>query len=167
MKYYFREPYNSYTPIRDDFWTQPEYPAKSLLLSNKLELSQAEIAKFSVKDAQAYKSYEEEMGKYCKAVTHLIDSRPLNMGNTKRFGLRERFNQFLPTFRALKALGPSRIPDFHDLLTSPASRILDQWFSSEPLKGNSLVMFFTIVFLSYAYYHNSLFGTSDIEIFIT
>lgn len=107
--------------------------AKSLLLSNKLELSQAEIAKFSLKDAQAYKTYEEEMGKYCKAVTHLIDSRPVNMG--KKFSLRERFNQFLPTYRALKELGPSRIPDFHDLLTSPASRILDQWFSSEPLKG--------------------------------
>lgn len=136
MKYYFREPYNSYTPIRDDFWSRPEYPTKSLLLSNKIELSQAEIAKFSVKDAQAYKSYEKEMGKYCQAVTHLIDSRPLNVGDGNKFGIRERFQQFLPTYRALKALGPSRIPDFHDLLTSPASRILDQWFSSEPLKGN-------------------------------
>lgn len=105
------------------------------MLSNKLELSQAEIAKFSVKDAQAYKSYEEEMGKYCKAVTHLIDSRPPNMKKANKFGLREKLNQLLPTYRALKALGPSRIPDFHDLLTSPASRILDQWFTSEPLKG--------------------------------
>lgn len=135
MKYYFREPYNSYTPIREDLWSQPEYPAKSLLLSNKLELSQAEIAKFSVKDAQAYKSYEEEMGKYVKAVTHLIDSRPPNMKSTKKLGLRDRFNQLLPAYRVLKTLGPSRIPDFHDLLTSPASRILDQWFSSEPLKA--------------------------------
>lgn len=116
-------------------WSRPEYPAKSLLLSNKLELSQAEIAKFSVKDAQAYKSYEEEMGKYVKAITHLIDSRPLNMESKNKLGLRERFNQLLPTYRALKALGPSRIPDFHNLLTSPASRILDQWFESEPLKA--------------------------------
>ncbi|KAG4065300.1 hypothetical protein HA402_012742 [Bradysia odoriphaga] len=135
LKYYFREPYNSYTPIRDDFWSLPEYPAKSLLLSNKLELSQAEIAKFSVKDAQAYKSYEAEMGRYCKAVTHLIDSRPPHMKKNSKLGLRERLNQFLPTLRALKELGPSRIPDFHDLLTSPASRILDHWFSSQPLKA--------------------------------
>lgn len=135
MKYYFREPYNSYTPIRDDFWSQPQYPAKSLLLSNKLELSQAEIAKFSVKDAQAYKSYEKEMGKYVRAITHLIDSRPPNTGSKNKLGLRERFNQLLPAYGALKSLGFSRIPDFHDLLTSPASRILDQWFSSEPLKA--------------------------------
>lgn len=116
-------------------WSQPQYAGRSLLLSNKLELSQAEIAKFSVKDAQAYKSYEEEMGKYVKAMTYLIDSRPPNMGSAKTFGLRERLSQLLPAYRALKALGLSRIPDFHDLLTSPASRILDQWFDSEPLKA--------------------------------
>lgn len=59
------------------------------------------------------------------------------MKKASKFGLRERYNQLLPAFRALRALGPSSIPDFHDLLTSPASRILDQWFSSEPLKGKA------------------------------
>lgn len=125
-----REPYCSYTPINSSLYSK--FPSKSLLLSSDLKLSQKEIGKFSSKDAEIFPKFEKEMTKYVKAVKHLIESPPPRFGEGK-FSLRN-IKQLGPPLKALNEIGTS-LPGFQELLTAPASKILNRWFESEPLKA--------------------------------
>jgi len=72
------------------------------------------------------------MAKFVKAITYLVDSRPPDLRN-RSFSIR-RFLEYGPALKALRAIGTS-LPAFQELLTTPASKILNRWFESEPLKG--------------------------------
>ncbi|XP_063690568.1 pyridine nucleotide-disulfide oxidoreductase domain-containing protein 2-like [Bolinopsis microptera] len=82
-----------------------------------------QIAQFSKSDAQNFHPYEDWLSKYARHMEKLLDIIP--PGESK-----------LSYLRMLSARG--LLPDLHeflDLLTSPATKILDRWFESEPLRA--------------------------------
>jgi phytoene dehydrogenase-like protein len=80
LKFHLREPFSSYTPIKESLWSESK-ARRSLLLGSDLKLTCEEISKFSRKDATAYEKYEEEMGRFVEAVVTLLDSRPPHLTN--------------------------------------------------------------------------------------
>lgn len=132
LKYYLREPYSSYTPINQKYWS--DFPSKSLLLSNEPSLNAAEIGKFSKKDVEAYEKYENQMGRFVKAVVHLLDSRPPNL-NKGMGSLSGKLKSLFPLVQAFQEIGLGNLPEFHEMMTASASKILNKWFESEPLKA--------------------------------
>lgn len=80
MRFHLRKPFSSYTPIRASEWGS--FPARSLLLGGQtIKESQAQIEKFSKKDATAYGAYEEVMARFVNAVVHLLDQEPPHFGS--------------------------------------------------------------------------------------
>lgn len=125
-----REPYSSYTPIRESLWSK--FPAKSLLLSGDLQRTKEQIAKFSSKDAAAYEEYEKLMSRFVNFITYLLDNRPPNLNGGRLHNLKS----ILPLLKAARELRLRDIPEFHELLTASAAKVLDKWFESEPLKSS-------------------------------
>lgn len=101
-----------------------------------MKLTQAQIAKFSKKDVSAYEKYEEQMERFIKPVVRLLETRPANLGSQgPSVGLSKKWKSMMPLLKACRDLKASEIPELHDIMTSSASRILDRWFESEPLKA--------------------------------
>eukprot|EP00471_Norrisiella_sphaerica_P008464 CAMPEP_0184498816 /NCGR_PEP_ID=MMETSP0113_2-20130426/39916_1 /TAXON_ID=91329 /ORGANISM="Norrisiella sphaerica, Strain BC52" /LENGTH=545 /DNA_ID=CAMNT_0026886479 /DNA_START=274 /DNA_END=1911 /DNA_ORIENTATION=- len=125
LKYLIRDP-SSFTPSRDP-------GAPSLMLGSDMERTCASIAQFSPADARAYPAYEELLGKVRDVLRPLLDAPPPNPFQGR---FRER-RQSLQTMAELTS-GALRhkeiLPELYDILTAPASQILDKWFESEMLK---------------------------------
>ncbi|XP_075360196.1 pyridine nucleotide-disulfide oxidoreductase domain-containing protein 2 [Mycteria americana] len=126
-----RDPY-SFTPLLED-----RSPPRSLLLGHDMAQTQRQIAQFSQKDAQAYPEYESFMGGLVSALDPLLDAPPVDTAALGQGSLLQRL-------RALQALRPLlraglvlgwQLPRYYEVLTAPISKILDQWFESEPLKA--------------------------------
>uniref|UniRef100_A0A8C3PT95 Pyridine nucleotide-disulfide oxidoreductase domain-containing protein 2 n=1 Tax=Calidris pygmaea TaxID=425635 RepID=A0A8C3PT95_9CHAR len=126
-----RDPY-SFTPLLED-----RSPPRSLLLGHDMAQAQQQIAQFSQKDAQAYPKYEAFMGGLVSALDPLLDAPPVDTAALGQGSLLQRM-------RALRALRPllgagrvlgRQLPRYYEVLTAPISKILDQWFESEPLKA--------------------------------
>jgi phytoene dehydrogenase-like protein len=135
LKYYFRDP-NSYTPIKKPINNNQ----RSLLLSTDNQFNIKQIANFSKKDAENYHKYEEWLTKICRAIDELIHSPPPDLKQmTKTNPISDRYrayNYSLKIFYNLfKKLGLNGSIDLYQLLTSPASRILDKWFESDIIKA--------------------------------
>jgi len=134
LKFHMREPFSSYTPLKESLWKSS--PAKSLLLGSNPQLNHQEISKFSKKDAKAFEKYEEEMSRFVQAVVTLLDNRPPRFSsNSNSSSLLSTLKSLHPLWKAMRSLHLQDIPHFHELLTAPAARILDKWFESEPLKA--------------------------------
>lgn len=95
--------------------------------------TQAEIAKFSKKDATSYAEYEKLMGRFVAAVVTLLESPPPRVSS--KTGFLSKLASLRPLLRAGRSLELSDLPRLHQLLTAPASVVLDSWFESEPLKA--------------------------------
>ncbi|XP_054687822.1 pyridine nucleotide-disulfide oxidoreductase domain-containing protein 2 isoform X3 [Grus americana] len=143
-----RDPY-SFTPLLED-----RSSPRSLLLGHNMTQTQQQIAQFSQKDAQAYPEYEAFMGGLVLALDPLLDAPPVDTAALGQGSLLQRL-------RALQALRPLlragagswtwcrshaasappglalgwQLPRYYEVLTAPISKILDQWFESEPLKA--------------------------------
>ncbi|KAM6306536.1 LOW QUALITY PROTEIN: pyridine nucleotide-disulfide oxidoreductase domain-containing protein 2 [Aegotheles albertisi] len=145
-----RDPY-SFTPLLED-----RSPPRSLLLGHNMVQTQQQIAQFSQKDAQAYPAYEAFMGGLVSALDPLLDAPPVDTAALGQGSLLQRL-------KALQALRPllrpgagswpwhgcrshtasappglalgRQLPRYYEVLTAPISKILDQWFESEPLKA--------------------------------
>jgi phytoene dehydrogenase-like protein len=128
-----REPFSSYTPIKESLWSQSK--AKSLFLGSNAKLNHEEISKFSKKDAEAFEKYEEEMNRFVQAVVALLDNRPPNLGGNSSSSFFAKIKSLQPLWKAGKSLRLKDIPRFHEIMTAPAARILDKWFETEPLKA--------------------------------
>ncbi|XP_059469371.1 pyridine nucleotide-disulfide oxidoreductase domain-containing protein 2-like [Neocloeon triangulifer] len=140
LKVHLRNP-SSYTPLHEALWSK--YPAKSLTLSSSEEFNQKQISQFSKKDAEAYPKYEKYLEKMVQAVEPLLD---LPASSVKRLleddqSLLRRAWSFYKDKRlvraskALSSLSGSDLNKFLELMTAPATKILDRWFESEPLKA--------------------------------
>ncbi|KAM6089986.1 pyridine nucleotide-disulfide oxidoreductase domain-containing protein 2 isoform 2-T2 [Theristicus caerulescens] len=126
-----RDPY-SFTPLLED-----RSPPRSLLLGHNMAQTQQQIAQFSQKDAQAYPEYEAFMGGLVSALDLLLDAPPVDTAALGQGSLLQRFRTLQtlrPLLRAGLALG-RQLPRCYEVLTAPISKILDQWFESEPLKA--------------------------------
>ncbi|XP_009906477.2 pyridine nucleotide-disulfide oxidoreductase domain-containing protein 2 [Dryobates pubescens] len=126
-----RDPY-SFTPLLEH-----KSSPRSLLLGHDMAQTQQQIAQFSQKDAQAYPEYEAFMGRLVAALNPLLDAPPVDTAALGQGSLLQRL-------RALRALQPLlqagqmlgwQLPRYYEVLTAPISKILDQWFESEPLKA--------------------------------
>ncbi|KAJ4804342.1 Pyridine nucleotide-disulfide oxidoreductase domain-containing protein 2 [Rhynchospora pubera] len=131
LKLYRREP-SSFTPCLD---------GKSLLLGPDKDLNQSEIAKFSKKDAIAYPRYEMQLEKFCKFMDFIIDSPPPEVVHdlpslTDKMKDKVRKSVFWShCLQHVYALGHKDMVDFMDLVLSPASKVLNNWFEGEVLKA--------------------------------
>ncbi|KAM6130273.1 LOW QUALITY PROTEIN: pyridine nucleotide-disulfide oxidoreductase domain-containing protein 2 [Phoenicopterus ruber ruber] len=126
-----RDPY-SFTPLLED----KSHP-RSLLLGHDMAQTQQQIAQFSQKDAQAYPEYEVFMGGLVSALDPLLDAPPVDTAALGQGSLLQRLRALRalrPLLRAGLALG-RQLPRYYEVLTAPISKILDQWFESEPLKA--------------------------------
>ncbi|XP_056208549.1 pyridine nucleotide-disulfide oxidoreductase domain-containing protein 2 isoform X2 [Falco biarmicus] len=126
-----RDPY-SFTPVLEG-----RRPPRSLLLGHDMAQTQRQIAQFSEKDAQAYPEYEAFMGGLVSALDPLLDAPPVDtaaLGQGSLFQRLRALRALQPLLRSGLALG-QQLPRYYEVLTAPISKILDQWFESEPLKA--------------------------------
>ncbi|XP_018417950.1 PREDICTED: pyridine nucleotide-disulfide oxidoreductase domain-containing protein 2 [Nanorana parkeri] len=132
LKIYFRDPH-SFTPMLENVKGQPP---RSLLLGLDMVKNQQQIAQFSKKDAEAYPKYEHFMNRLVSAIDPLLDAPPVDTAAITQGSLAQRVKSLKtlqPLMKAGITLG-SQIPKYYEVLTGPISKILDQWFESEPLK---------------------------------
>ncbi|KAM7529714.1 hypothetical protein LguiB_033124 [Lonicera macranthoides] len=123
---------SSFTPCLD---------GRYLLLGPAKELNYSEISKFSKRDADAYPRYENQLENFCKFMDPLLDSSPPEtlQGNPS-FSSRMKNKLHKSDFwaqclRRAVSLGQKDMVDFMDLLLSPASKVLDNWFEGDVLKA--------------------------------
>uniref|UniRef100_A0A7N0VBH2 Uncharacterized protein n=1 Tax=Kalanchoe fedtschenkoi TaxID=63787 RepID=A0A7N0VBH2_KALFE len=123
---------SSFTPCLD---------GRYLLLGPDKEFNCSEISKFSKRDAEAYPRYERQLEIFCKFMDLVIDSpTPEHMQGSSSFNDRLKNKLEKSTFwaRCLQqavTLGQKDMVDFMDLLLSPASKVLNNWFEGDVLKA--------------------------------
>ncbi|KAK9285622.1 hypothetical protein L1049_024818 [Liquidambar formosana] len=122
----------SFTPCLD---------GRYLLLWNDPEQNYSEMSKFSKRDADAYLRYENQLHKFCKFMGFLMDSptpEALHGGSSISDRLRDKLDKSAFWARCLQqaiSLGQKDMVDFMDLLLSPASKVLNNWFETDVLKA--------------------------------
>ncbi|XP_018621573.1 pyridine nucleotide-disulfide oxidoreductase domain-containing protein 2 isoform X2 [Scleropages formosus] len=134
LKVYMRDPH-AFTPMLEE--GVGGRPPRSLLLGSDSEKNMQEIGKFSEKDARAYPVFQSHLEKIARAISPLLDAPPVDVAAINEGSLRRRVAA-LKTLRPLLQCGlqlGKNLPDFYQLLTAPAMKVLNCWFESEPLKA--------------------------------
>ncbi|GAB1302437.1 Pyridine nucleotide-disulfide oxidoreductase domain-containing protein 2 [Apodemus speciosus] len=134
LKLHLRDPY-SFTPMLEAGTLSK--PPRSLLLGTDMAENQKQISQFSRKDAQAFPRYEEFMRRLVLAIDPLLDAAPVDTTAFQRGSLLQRLralSTLRPLLKAGRTLG-AQLPQYYEVLTAPISKVLDQWFESEPLKA--------------------------------
>ncbi|XP_008586872.1 PREDICTED: pyridine nucleotide-disulfide oxidoreductase domain-containing protein 2 isoform X2 [Galeopterus variegatus] len=134
LRLYLRNPH-SFTPILEER-AGGKVP-RSLLLGTDMVENQKQIAQFSQKDAQAFPRYEKFMSRLVLAIEPLLDAAPVDVVAFRRGSLLQRLKA-LSTLRPLLKAGyilGAQLPQYYQVLTAPITKVLDQWFESEPLKA--------------------------------
>lgn len=128
FKYLSRTP-SSFTPTR----LNSAYEGKYLLLGQSDSQKDLEsIAQFSERDAESYLKYEEFLNEVRDLVQPLLDGPP-PMWTGNRYEKQRTFQQV----RALLSKARKHrkvLASAYELLTAPATQILDRYFESEILK---------------------------------
>ncbi len=123
LKFLFRDP-SSFTPMLE---------GRYLMMGRDMKFNQEQIGKFSARDAKLYPQYDEHLTRLTSFFEPYLDAPPPGIALT--WG--ERMEQLRTAQKMLKnaySLG-REVLDFHEILTAPATRILNRWFESEPLKS--------------------------------
>ncbi|EPQ19695.1 Pyridine nucleotide-disulfide oxidoreductase domain-containing protein 2 [Myotis brandtii] len=134
LRVHLRNPH-SFTPMLEE-GTRSKAP-RSLLLGTDMAENQRQIAQFSQKDAQAFPKYEAFMNRLASAIDPLLDAAPVDMEAFRRGSLLQRLralSTLAPLLQAGRILG-AQLPQYYQVLTAPITKVLDQWFESEPLKA--------------------------------
>jgi phytoene dehydrogenase-like protein len=101
-----------------------------LRVGNGLVATQAEVARFSRKDAESLPAYYAMLGGIADVLRALLLETPPNVGG----GMPELI-QAWNTGRRLKRLSSTERRDLLDLFTKSAGEVLDRWFESDPIKA--------------------------------
>ncbi|KAL3630295.1 hypothetical protein CASFOL_023279 [Castilleja foliolosa] len=123
---------SSFTPCVD---------GRYLLLGPDKELNYSEISKFSKSDAEAYPRYESLLEKICEFMDPLLDSSPPEkLQEIPSLNARMKDNLQKSIFwahllRRAATMGQKDLVNFVDLLLSPVSKVLNNWFESDVLKA--------------------------------
>ncbi|XP_022896300.1 pyridine nucleotide-disulfide oxidoreductase domain-containing protein 2-like isoform X2 [Olea europaea var. sylvestris] len=123
---------SSFTPCLD---------GRYLLLGPDKELNYSEISKFSKRDAEAYPRYENQLENFCKFMDPLLDSSPpetlqgISSFNGRMKSKLQKSVFWAHCLRRALVLGQKEMVDFMDLLLSPASMVLNNWFENDVLKA--------------------------------
>ncbi|XP_046508421.1 pyridine nucleotide-disulfide oxidoreductase domain-containing protein 2 [Equus quagga] len=134
LRLHLRNPY-SFTPLLEE-GTGSKVP-RSLLLGTDMVENQKQISQFSPQDAQAFPRYEAFMNRLALAIDPLLDTAPVDMEAFQRGSLLQRLKSLStlkPLLQAGRILG-AQLPEYYQVLTAPITKVLDQWFESEPLKA--------------------------------
>ncbi|XP_052219667.1 pyridine nucleotide-disulfide oxidoreductase domain-containing protein 2-like isoform X2 [Dreissena polymorpha] len=136
LKVYLRDP-NAYTPLIEP-QTVNGQEVKSLTLGRDASKNREQIAQFSKKDAQKYGEFEAMLERIVDAMDPILDKAPLDMSTPwKQQSMGEKMG-FLRNarnlFKSASKLGTDSLA-FYELMTAPASKVLEKWFESEPLKA--------------------------------
>jgi phytoene dehydrogenase-like protein len=123
---------SSFTPFED---------GRSLLMGPDAALNHREIAKFSPRDADAYPRYEAFLSRIAETLEPALMDTPPELlplpSSWRKRGLMEKLRNLKrgrSLYGAMKSLGAD-LPEAIELLTGPATPILDRWFESDELKG--------------------------------
>jgi len=114
-------PVSNFLPLAD---------ASYLKIGPTLERTQAEVARFSVRDAERLPAYYAMLERVADVLRELALETPPNVGG----GLRDVFAALKAGGR-LRALDMAARRDVVDLFAKSAGDLLDAWFESEPLKA--------------------------------
>ncbi|KAK7262859.1 hypothetical protein RJT34_30440 [Clitoria ternatea] len=123
---------SSFTPLLD---------GRYLLLGPGNNSNHSEISKFSLSDAEAFPRYERQLENFCKFMDLVLDSPPPESLQHKA-SINEKLKNKLQNsvfwascLRKVSSLGQKDMVDFMDLLLSPASKVLNNWFETDVLKA--------------------------------
>ncbi|KAA0044812.1 hypothetical protein IC582_017009 [Cucumis melo] len=123
---------SSFTPCLD---------GRYLLLGPNKDLNYSEISKFSKRDADAYPRYEAQLERFCKFMDILLDSptpETMHGVSSLKYRLEDKLEKsafWAKCLRSALSLGQKDLVDFMDLLFSPASKVLNNWFEGDVLKA--------------------------------
>lgn len=134
LKVFLRDP-SAYTPLLHPGGLNQK--AASLTLGRDPNENKKQIGQFSKNDAEKFEEYENQLSRIVDALEPLIDNPPLHFETIDKGGIGNLVKSWpsLKTLgRSVKLLGKDKT-DFYELLTAPASKVLDKWFESEPLKA--------------------------------
>eukprot|EP01091_Cochliopodium_minus_P009053 TRINITY_DN2159_c0_g1_i1.p1 TRINITY_DN2159_c0_g1~~TRINITY_DN2159_c0_g1_i1.p1 ORF type:complete len:445 (-),score=114.63 TRINITY_DN2159_c0_g1_i1:21-1355(-) len=135
------------------------------------EMTQREIGKFSKKDAENYFKFDEQLNNICLFWESLCDREPIDLHNLlrKETSFSEKLKILKEVVYFAKEAGKlgKDLLAFYELVTSPANRILEKWFESEPLRATLATDSLTGAYLSpnsvgsgYVLLHHSM-GVTD------
>ena len=123
---------SSFTPFED---------GRSLTLGPDQAANQAEIGKYSKRDAEAWPKYESLLTAVAEKLEPVLRSTPPDLlplpKSWRRRSLKKKVGDTRRAYRLYKAfesLG-DKLPEAIELLTGAARPILDRWFESSELKG--------------------------------
>ncbi|XP_047155295.1 pyridine nucleotide-disulfide oxidoreductase domain-containing protein 2 [Vigna umbellata] len=123
---------SSFTPCLD---------GRYLLLGPDKQLNHSEISKFSLADAEAYPRYESQLENFSKFMDLVLDSPPPESVQHKS-SINEKLKNKIQNsvfwascLRHVSSLGQKDMVDFMDLLLSPSSKVLNNWFEADVLKA--------------------------------
>ena len=111
-----------------NFLPQPD--GRYLIIGNDLARTQAEVRKFSSRDAERLPDYQASLWAVADLVRDLALRTPPNIGGGA--------STFLEAIRLLRRAGRLRLEqqrDLLDLFTKSARALLDGWFECDPLKA--------------------------------
>ncbi|MHC4399598.1 MAG: phytoene desaturase family protein [Planctomycetota bacterium] len=111
---------SSFTPLID---------GRYLLLGHDEALNRRQIAKFSARDAEAYPDYEAMLTRVAEVIEPLMAAPPPALPPRIR-----DLGKWWRVRGAIKRLGGD-LRSAVELLAAPATRILDRYFESEPLRA--------------------------------
>ncbi len=99
-----------------------------------LAATQAEVARFSRRDAQTLPSYYAMLDRVADVLRALLLATPPNIGARGRFDLASLLDAW-KTAKAFRALDLAGRRDVVDLFAKSAGDVLDRWFDSAPIKA--------------------------------
>jgi phytoene dehydrogenase-like protein len=118
-------PFGNFLPLPD---------GTSLKVGGGLAATQAEVAKFSPRDAEALPAYYAMLERVAAVLRGMLGVTPPAL----RPGTRNDVAAFLDVVKAGRQFRALSLPDRRDLLdlfTKSAGEVLDRWFASAPIKA--------------------------------
>lgn len=116
-------PYSNFLPLGDE-------PGQCIRLGGGLTATQAEVARFSKRDAERLPHYYALLERVADVLRAMLLTTPPNVGG----GLAELFSAW-KTAKVFKDLPLATQRDVLDLFALSAGDLLDRWFESAPLKA--------------------------------
>ena len=118
---FVERPVSNFLPLPD---------GRHLVVGGGVEATQAEVAKFSRRDADALPAYYAMLDRVADVLRDLLLATPPNVGG----GVHALLDAWkvAKRFRALDLAGRR---DVLDLFTKSAGDVLDRWFESDPIKA--------------------------------
>jgi len=114
-------PMSNFLPLPDD---------KHLLIGRTLAETQAEVARYSKRDAERLPQYYAMLERAADVVREMLLETPPNVGG----GVTD-FMSALKTAKRMKKLDMPSRRDVLDFFTKSAGDVLDAWFESDPIKA--------------------------------